>query len=416
MTRARIWLCLAGLAVGALPAAWAGEACWPQFRGPHGDGHADADLPTTWSETQHVRWKTPLHGRAWSSPVIQDGQAWMGTATEDGRRLFALCVDVETGALLHDLLLFEVDQPQEIHSLNSYASSTPVIEPGRVYLHFGSAGTACLDTRSGAVLWQRNDLPCWHYRGPGSSPILWHDLLIVHLDGHDYQYVVALDKTSGEVVWKTDRAVDYGTDDGDVKKAFATPLIIEAAGRTQLISPTSKAVLAYDPATGGELWRVRIPEFSATARPLFGHGLVFLNTGFGKAQLWAVEPTGLGDVTETHVVWKLTENVGSMPSPLLVEDLLYLVSDTGIASCVEALTGEVVWTERLGGNFSASPLYARGRLYFCDQEGRTTVLATGREFQELAVNALEHGCMASPAVAGDALLLRTTAALYRIEN
>ena len=390
---------------------------WPQFRGPTGDGHSAATgLPLTWSETKNVRWKTPLHGRGWSSPVVWGDQIWLTTAREDGTQMFAVCVAAASGNILHDIKLLDVKKPRFCHPLNSYASPTPVVEAGRVYVHFGSYGTACLDTKTGRMLWSRRDLPCNHFRGPGSSPILFGNLLIVHLDGFDYQYIVALDKHSGQTVWKSDRDIDYGTDNGDIMKAYSTPILIEAAGRTQLISPTSKAALAYDPLTGEELWRVRYESFSATARPLFGHGLVYINTGFGKADLLAVRPDGRGDVTLSHVAWKASKRVGSKPSQLLIGDLIYNVHDSGVASCLDAASGTEVWARRVAGQYSASPLYADGRIYFFSHEGNTTVIKPGRRYRKLSVNRLDDGFMASPAVTGKALILRTRTHLYRIEK
>lgn len=417
MTRS-VPLALAVLPVLALLAGAleAGEN-WPQFRGPTGDGRSDATgLPLRWSETENVRWKTAIHGRGWSSPVVWGGQIWLTTATLDGKKLYAVQVDRESGEVARDIRLFDVANPREKHKLNSYASPTPVIEEGRLYVHFGSYGTACLDTKTGDTVWERRDLPCNHWRGPGSSPILFGRLVIVHFDGFDQQYVVALNRATGETVWRTDRSNDYGTDDGDFKKAYSTPLVIQAAGRTQLISPGSRATTAYDPLTGKEIWQVRFREFSSTARPLYGHGLVFINTGFGKARLLAVRPDGEGDVSDSHIAWTLRKGVGSKPSPLLVDDLLFLVDDGGVASCVEARTGKNVWTERLGGNFSASPVQAEGRIYFSSHEGVTTVIRPGREFEKLAENQLDDGFMSSPAIAGRALFLRTRSHLYRIEQ
>lgn len=395
----------------------AAQAWWPQFLGPQGDGHSKATgLPLTWSESENVVWKTPIHGRGWSSPVIWGDQIWLTTATPDGKKRYALCVDRKTGKILRDLLLFTVEKPQEIHTFNSYASPSPVLEKGRAYVTFGSVGTAAIDTVTGKVLWTRDDLPCNHWRGAGSSPILYENLLIMHFDGYDYQYIVALDKQTGKTVWKRDRGVDYGTDNGDFMKAFCTPIVIRAAGREQLISPCAKAALSYDPRTGEELWRVRFDEHSATARPLFGHGLVYINTGFGKAQLLAVKPNGKGDVTYSHVAWRQKKGVPSKPSQLLIGDLIYMVHDRGVATCLEAKTGEIVWRERVGGHYTASPLYADGRIYLFDEEGKTTVIAPGREYKQLAENHLDSGFMASPATADGGLYLRTEKALYRIEK
>jgi outer membrane protein assembly factor BamB len=389
---------------------------WPQFRGPDGQGHSDATvLPLTWSETEHVRWKTPIHDKGWSSPVIWGNQVWLTTATVDGKKLYAMCIDLESGKIVRDLKLFDVENPSDTRQYNSFASPTPVIEQDRVYVHFGSYGTACLDTHTGDVIWQRRDLPCNHWRGPGSSPILFEDLLILDFDGFDYQYVVALDKRTGKTVWKKDRTHDYHSTDGDQKKSFSTPLVIEAAGRLQLISACSKGAYSYDPRSGDEIWRITFPSYSSAARPLFGEGLVFINTGFGKADLLAVRPDGEGDVTATNIVWKATKGIGSKPSPVLVDGLIFDVHDAGVAACIDAKTGKELWTKRLGGAFSASPIAALGRIYFFDEQGKGTVVKASRNYEELAANTLDDGCKASPAVVGKAIILRTQTSLYRIE-
>jgi outer membrane protein assembly factor BamB len=408
------------VAVGALLAA--SGLCvaedWTEFRGPSGTGHATAEnLPLEWSETHGVAWKTPIHGRGWSSPVVLGDQVWLTTATPDGKRLSALALDRESGRVLFDQVIFEVAEPEDTAQYNSFASPTPVIEAGRVYLHFGSYGTAALDTSSFEVAWARRDLPCNHWRGPASSPILHGELLIVHFDGYDHQYAMAFDKRTGRTVWKARRSHDFGTDDGDMMKGFATPIAIRAGGREQLISPAAKAVVSLDPATGRELWRVRYPEHSAATRPLFGHGLVYLSTGFGRAQLLAIRPDGLGDVTDTHVVWKAFKGIGRKPSPLLVDDLIYTVSDSaGIVTSLDARTGEEVWQARVGGErHSASPLYAEGRIYVFAEDGSAAALRPGRSHHELGRGALgEGGVMATPAIAGDSFFVRTESHLYRI--
>ena len=343
-----------------------------------------------------------------------DQQIWLTTAREDGTQLYVMCLDLQSGKVLRDDKLFDVAQPQDIHLTNSHASPTPVIEEGRVYVHFGSYGTAGLETDGGDVLWQRRDLPCNHWRGPGSSPILFEDMLIVHFDGYDRQYVVALDKQTGRTRWKVDRNIDYQTDDGDFKKAFCTPSVITVDGQAQLVSPAARAAIAYNPRNGEEIWRIHYRNHSATARPLYGHGLVFINSGFSKAQLFAVRPDGRGDVTDTNVAWTEERSIGSKPSHLLIDDLLYIVHDQGTATCLEATTGKRWWQKRLGGNFSASPIVANGHLYFLNEEGETTVVKPGREFQLVATNRLDDGCMASPAVADESLLIRTKTHLYRV--
>ncbi|HPM84890.1 MAG TPA: PQQ-binding-like beta-propeller repeat protein, partial [Candidatus Anammoximicrobium sp.] len=283
----------------------AGET-WPEFRGPAGNGHADSTgLPVTWSETENVAWKTEIPGRGWSSPVIWRQQIWLTTATPDGKQMFAVCVDRETGKIVRHVKVFDTPNPEPIAVVNSYASPTPAIEEGRVYAHYGTYGTACLDTATGQILWTRRDLNCDHHEGPGSSPILFENLLIVHVDGRDVQYVVALDKHTGKTVWKTNRSVDYSSYMINLHKAFCTPQVITSGGRLQLISPGAMATMGYDPRTGEELWKVRYRGWSMVPRPLFGHGLIFFINDYERPELWAVRPDGQGDVTDSHVAWTI---------------------------------------------------------------------------------------------------------------
>jgi outer membrane protein assembly factor BamB len=412
-TRFRSWH-LAALAVMA-PAVGVQAADWNQFRGPTGDGRADSrSLPTEWSETKNIRWKTPIPGKAWASPVVADGRIWLANATEDGRRLSAVCVDAATGRILHDLTLFEIAQPAFCHPYNSHASPTPLVADGKVILHFGSAGTACLDAATGEIFWKRADLRCDHFRGPGSSPIPWGDLLFVNFDGADRQYVVALDRATGRTKWQTDRDIDYRSDNGDMKKAYGTPAVLEHAGRSELISPAAVATVAYDPATGRELWKVYHGGYNAAARPLVAGGLVIVTTAGGD-NVVAIRPGGSGDVTQTHVAWKFRKSAPTRPSQAVVGDHLYLVSDTGVFSCVELATGRIAWQERRTGRHSASPVESGGRLYWCDEDGTTVVTAANPvRFELVAENPLDAGCMASPAVIGDDLVIRTKTHLYRI--
>ena len=407
------WIVVVGLLAGG---ASAGEN-WPQFRGPGGDGQSDArGLPLTWSEKKNVAWKTAIHDRGWSSPVIWADQIWLTTATKKGRKLFAVCVDRQTGRIVHDVKVFDVAKPQPIASMNSYASPTPVIEAGRVYVHFGTYGTACLDTKTARVIWSRRDMNCDHHMGAGTSPILFGRLLVVPVDGCDVQYVAALDKATGKTVWKTTRSVDYSKIHRYTRKAYCTPTVIASGGRAQLISPCSRAVIAYDPATGKELWKVRHGGWSITPRPLFGHGLIYVVTDYDYPELWALKPGGTGDVTATNVVWKLTKLAPKKPSFLLIGDLIFLVNDRGYVTCLEAGTGRQVWQERIEGQYSASMLHADGRIYIFSERSVTTVLKPGRKCEILAANTLDGRVMASPAIAGKALFLRTETHLYRIEK
>lgn len=400
------------------------EAQWPQFRGPDGNGITAAAVPLTWSETEHIAWATPVHGRAWSSPIVLGPHVWVTTASEDGRRLGVVVLDKRTGAVVRDQQLFTVAQPQYAHPFNSYGSPTPVAEPGRVYVTFGSPGTAALDAESGQVLWERRDLECNHFRGAGSSPVIFENLLLMHYDGSDQQYLVALDKQTGKTVWKTERSVDFqdvGPDgriqaDGDLRKGFATPQVITVGGAPVMISLGAKAAYAYDPRTGRELWRiVDRSAHSPSTRPVFGHGLVYYPTGWGAASLMAVRPDGRGDVTASHVAWRATRAVPNKPSLLLSGDLIFMVNDAGIVSCLDAVTGDYVWQSRVSGEYSASPLLSNGRIYLFNEEGKTTVIEAGRTFKVLAENQLGDGFMASPAVDGDALILRSRTKVYRVE-
>jgi outer membrane protein assembly factor BamB len=398
---------------------------WAQFRGPSGDGHSDAkELPVTFGESERVKWKTAIHGKAWSSPVIWGDQVWLTTATEAGDVLSVVCINKESGAIIRDEVLFRVAEPQFCHKFNSYASPTPVIEEGRVYVTFGSPGTACLDTKTGAVLWKRTDFVCNHFRAAGSSPILHGDLLYLNFDGSDFQFVAALDKKTGRTVWKVDRSVDFQdldaagrpAADGDFRKAFSTPHIISQDGRPILLSSGAKAHYAYEPATGAEIWRFEERgQHSASSRPLVAHGLVYLQTGFSKSQLLAVKLGGVGVLPESQVVWREKKNVPNKPSMIAHEDLLFMVDDVGIASCLEAKTGTMLWRERVLGSHSASPLLAEGRIYFFSEHGIVTVIAAARTFQKLTENKFSDGFMASPAVSGKALFLRTKSHLYRVE-
>ncbi|MFI5378289.1 MAG: PQQ-binding-like beta-propeller repeat protein [Tepidisphaerales bacterium] len=411
------WKLIVATILMAVP-VWAGEH-WPQFRGPEGNGHSDATgLPITWSETQNVVWKTAIHDLGWSSPVVWGNQIWMTTATTNGREMFAVCVDLASGKVIHDVKVFDTPAPEHVASMNSYASPTPVVEAGRLYVHYGTYGIACLDTGTAKVIWSRRDLKCDHHEGPGSSPMVCGNLLIVHVDGRDVQYVIALDKSTGQTVWKTDRSINYSAYGPNERKAFCTPIVIESDGGKQLISPGAKAVMGYDPATGRELWKVRYNGWSVTPRPLSGQGLLFIITDYERPELWAIKPGGNGDVTGSHVAWKMTKGAPSRPCMLLIDDLLYMVSSDGMACCVEARSGQLVWKQRLAGSYSASPIYADGRIYFFSHEAVATVIQPGREYKLLATNEFDRPqeLMASPAVVGKALLVRTKAHLYRIEK
>ncbi|MCA9062669.1 MAG: PQQ-like beta-propeller repeat protein [Planctomycetaceae bacterium] len=426
--------------VGLAPSR--GDDEWPQFRGPGGQGHTDATgLPVTWSETENVRWKTAIPGEGHSSPVISGNQIWLTTAlteqlSEDEQKkrlsslrntnglqiagaltLHAIRIDRETGELKQQIPLFEVPTPEPKHSLNSYASPTPVIVGDVVYFHFGTYGTAAVNRMTGGVLWKNDQLHVDHQNGPGSSPVVWNDKLIVHLDGIDQQFIVAFDRMTGKVAWQTKRSGQMDPTP-EFQKAYGTPLIVETADVPLVISPAANWVYGYDARDGREIWKASYGKlgFSTVPRPVTSGDTVFVATSYLQSRLVAVRFTGEGDVTESHVRWMSDRQIPKKPSLVVSGQRLYLVSDNGIVRCVDTETGEDIWFDRLSGDYSASPLLAEGRLYFFGQNGTATVLEDSGSFQQLAKNQLEDGFMASPAVAGKALFLRTTSHLYRIES
>jgi outer membrane protein assembly factor BamB len=400
---------------------------WNQFRGPTGDGVAPAgsNPPIKWSEKENVRWKTAIHDKGWSSPVVWGDKVWVTTADEMGKSFYVLGLDVTTGKVLHDLHLFDLaaddmNEPKDIRQYNSYASPTPFVEEGRLYAHFGSHGTVCLDTKTGEKIWERRNILVNHFRGPASSAVVYKDWLFLTFDGFDQQFVMCLNKKTGDTIWRKDRALPYQNTgnpmrDNDYKKGFATPAVFEIDGKPQLVSSAAMGTIAYDPATGEELWRVITDGMNQACRPILAHGLIYLTAG-SKSSLFAVKAGLAGDLTKTGVAWKFDRSAPTKSSPVVVGDLVYFVNDGGVPHCLDAKTGRVVWKEgSFGGKFAASPIYAGGHIYFCGENGKTYVIEPGKEFKQVAANPLDSGCLASPAVVGNALILRTHTHLYRIE-
>lgn len=385
---------------------------WPQFRGPGGQGHSSVkNLPLRWSDdSENIRWKSEIKGLGWSSPSVRGEQIWLTTATDDGASLWAICLDLDSGRTIHEVDVFQPENPGRVHTKNSYSSPTPVLHGDRVFVHFGNLGTACLST-DGKINWKTR-MQYNHVHGPGGSPVVFEDLLILSCDGARDQFVVALDQATGRERWRTDRPANPASK----KFAFSTPTLIEVDGETQIVSAGAGHVVSYDPASGRELWHVAYPEgYSVVPRPVFGHGLIFVSSGYDRPTIYAIRADGRGDVTDSHVVWTLDRGAPRNVSPLLVGDELYLVSDRGVATCVDAHTGKQHWQERLGGNFSASPLYAAGRIYFLNEAGVTTVIKPGTTYQELAKNEIDGRTLASLSPVEGALLLRTNTQLFRID-
>lgn len=399
-----------------LPAATSRADAWPEFRGPTGQGHAtSAALPVEWSTVKNVAWKQEIPGSGWSSPVIGGGRIFLTTgvsAPDHGTSLRALCLEAATGRVLWNQEVFAgADVAQPIHPKNSPASPTPVLVGDRLFVHFGPHGTASLD-RDGRILWRNRAIRYDPVHGNGGSPIAVDDLLIFNADGDSDPRVVAFDQKTGDVRWNVRRTLETRQ-----PFSFCTPLLIAVGGRRQVITPGSGGVSALDSRDGRELWQVRYGGgYSVVPRPVFAQGLLFICTGFNRAELLALRPDGEGDVTDTHIVWRTTKGAPLTPSVVAVGDELYAVNDAGVASCWDAKTGTLHWQERLEGNYSASPLAAGDRLYFQSETGTGTVLRTGKTFTKLATNKLGEKTLASYAVDGDALFIRTAAHLYRIEN
>ncbi len=380
---------------------------WPQFRGPEGQGHANAcDLPLSWSDKENIAWKVELPGQGWSSPVITGKHIWLTTAIHDKPSLRALCIERAAGKIVQDVEVFAPKSLPQRHPKNGFATPTPILEGERVYVHFGQMGTARLGA-DGKILWTAA-LAHNLYYGPSSTPVLFEDLLIVPCQGTDVRYIAALDKNTGKERWKTTMGGNYNSD--------ATPLIIRVGDTYQLICNLTSYVTSLDPKTGVKIWSVANGNVAQVPRPIFGHGMIYACGGYFNPVLQAIRPDGKGDVTKTHVAWTAKKHVPQNPSPLLVGDELYMVNDKGIATCLDAKTGKEHWSERLDGEFSASPLLADGRIYVTNEEGVTIVLAPGVTFKTLATNKLDGRTFASLAAVDREIYLRSERHLYRIEK
>ena len=392
---------------------------WPQFRGPDGQGHSDqTGIPIHWKEGENITWKTAVPGEGWSSPVIAGDQVWMTSAEAEGKSLHAICIDKRSGKLLHNVEVLTPQDAGPLHRLNGYASPTPVLDGERVYTHFGPRGSVCLDT-TGKIIWKNNSFKYNVIQGAASSPILHGDLLILTCDGIDNQFIVALDKRTGKIKWKQPRAhLEAAAKKRSIAKmSYSTPLIQRINGVPQLVCSGADHVASYDLKTGAEIWWLPYDGFSIVGRPSYGNGLFYVVGSIRQDHfcVYAVHP-GKGRLRDDQVVWQRSISIPHVSSPLLVGRELFVVHDGGVASCVDALTGKEHWRERLGGNHDASPVEIRGRIYFCNREGKTTIAAASDKFEVLAINQLKGTFKASPAIADGALFLRSDTHLYRIEK
>ncbi|MFA9391914.1 MAG: PQQ-binding-like beta-propeller repeat protein [Prolixibacteraceae bacterium] len=396
---------------------------WTQFRGSNLDGKAlEAIAPTHWSPDSNIVWKTAIEGKGWSSPVVYDDQIWLTSEQNDGQELYANCISKKDGSSLFNLLVFEPANVLGKHAVNTYATPTPCIEEGRVYVNFGSYGTACIETDSGKTIWSRTDLICDHVQGPGSSPILYKNKLILHFEGIDSLFIVALDKKTGETIWKTNRPKElYERLEPIGRKAYITPIVINVNGKELLISNGSAVCMAYDVETGVEIWRVLQGEDSTISMPIYENGTVYFYTSFVTpaegdkyCELLAVDPNGVGNLTELNVKWRLTSPILQLLTPIIHDGIIYTIDTKSNLMIVDALNGEILDQRRVKGKYNASPVMANGLIYFPSSTGQTLIIHEGRTINILAENKLQGQIWATPAIVGHQLLIRSSDFLYLI--
>lgn len=423
-------LALLSVFAGAQPATK--PVFWPVKGGPTADGMvpaADAArLPLEWdgASGKNIVWRTPLEGQGHSSPVIGGDMIWFTSATEDGTKQFIYGIDRNDGKIIHHKLVFENAAPEDLgNPMNNYAAPSPVLEEDALYVHFGTYGTARIDPATGEKVWERRDINVKHYRGPGSSPIIHGDLLVLTFDGIDQQFVTALEKKTGKSVWKTARTTDYQdldkdghpTRDGDMRKAYHTPAVFQMGGRDVLVSVGSRAAFGYDVKTGRELWTVRHGGFNAAIPPLRLGDMLILNTGSERAHTIClrIDDTMQGDITETHLLWDREKRNASEAAPVIVNGTLFQTTRGGIVSAVDVKTGTDLWDDRMAGKHVPAPLVIGDKLLFSNDRGESYLIrATPDRFEQVGMNQLAEPMSASPAVAGGALFMRTSGALYKI--
>lgn len=415
--------CLAASVFCSEP-AFSQDKNWTQFRGTHPNGIVAAENFPLKLDDSVIKWKTEIHDKGYSSPVVFNNQIWVTTAKSDGKELYAVCLDFETGKIIYDIKVFTPELVEKRHSVNTYATPTPCIEKGFVYVHYGNMGTACINSVNGSIVWKRTDLKCKNIHGPGSSPLIYKNLLILHFEGSDTRFIIALDKSNGKTVWKSDRPTEPYEPLTDVGKlAYITPIIINVKGHDMLISNGSAICQAFDPKTGKEIWRVVDGAETTIAMPFTDQGVLFWYTGFmvaddGKtySDLLAVKPDGNGDIAGTNIIWKKKDEQSSnqMLTPVIKDGLIYTITTRNIMMCVDAANGEEIWTTHVTSNYNASPLYINGNIWFFSIKGEVLVIKAGRKYEIVAQNKMDSGIWATPAVLRNSMLLRTQNFLYRI--
>lgn len=417
ITRARFILSMLIAFVAAAPVSQAED--WPCFRGPGRQGVSqEKGIPAQWSPTTDIQWKTPIAGEGWSSPIVFGDALFVTTATDGGKSLRLVRLDRKSGSILWDKEIAQ-QTPKYKQRPNSYATSTPATDGRRVYA-VACDGKVVAADMDGTVLWTNSEFDYYSQHGLAVSPVLHEDLVIVVYDWSspgpdkrigwevpwDKAVILGIEKDTGQVRWRGSR--------GSSQIAHTTPQIATVDGRAQLVSSAGGVVQGFDLKTGDRIWTVSSPGEGVVPSPVVGDGLAFSTTGFREETILAVRLGGRGEITRTHVAWRVTEEVPHVPSLLYVSPRLYSITDEGIVNCIDGATGKVLWRERIGSKFSASPVYADGKVYFLSEKGKATVVEEGPQFKVLAENELGETCCASPAISQGNLFLRTEKAIYCI--
>lgn len=403
-----LWAAIAPAAEPALPEV--GRDDWPWWRGPTLDNKSrDTHAPMKWSRTENIVWKTPVPGRGHSSPVLWGDRVFLTTADEAAQTQRALAFDRKTGKPLWNVAV-HTGGFEKKHEKNSHASATPACDGQRVYSAFvnSSAVYVTATDLEGKVVWQQKAGPYESQHGYGSSPVLYKQTVIVLADSMKGSFLAALDRATGKVVWCSDRPVTGRNG------SYATPIVANLAGRPQLVVQGTRVTTSYDPDTGKELWTCFGPAEVTGCTPAYDAKHVFATGGFPEKEILAIRADGAGDVTKSHVAWRSKKGVTYVPSPLYHDGRLYVVNDGGVATCFYASTGEEVWSERLEGAFTSSPVLVGDLLYVTNEQGKTYVLKAGPKFERMAGIDLGEGVLSTPAVAGGRIYLRTTETLYCI--
>ena len=391
---------------------------WAVFRGPDGDGVSNYEnLPVQWAADKNVAWSVTV-AEGWSSPVVSEGQVFLTSAVvqdADAEKskydLIVAAYDLDTGKITWQTKVFvQPETAPRIHQKNSHASPTPIIHDERLYVHFGHQGTACL-TLDGEMVWKTVSVEYKPVHGNGGTPIIVNDTLVFSVDGAATTKVVALSLVDGSPRWTFDRESNAPR-----KFSFSTPALIEVNGSQQIVSPGSDVVHGLDAKTGEMIWKVTYDGYSVIPKPVLYNGLLYVCTSYNTPWIYCIDPSGKGDVTQTHVKWSHQKQVPHTPSIIVRDDLIYMVSDRGIGSCLDAQTGKVVWQERIGGNYSASPIYTNGLIYLQSEQGDATVIEASRDFKVVSKNTFGERTLASYGVANGTLLIRTAEKLYCVRN